>query len=324
MPLLDIGTWVRGAAIKPSVAATEESIKARQLDVQRQVARTYYQFGGAAAFIDSAERNLKVAEDNLTLVKARREGGVASELDVARAAAQLESSKQSLVGAQLQLALAKRALRSLSGIEPNEGIIAFDGNLENEAPLENWEGRSQKNLIPALRAAELGTIAQKRNATGFYLAFIPTVVGMVQEHISNVTGFVGKHDTYLAQLTANWTLDLTTFFTAREQSAQAAIMQAREDRTRLQVLDSIHQSWQQVKSYIANTRAAEAQAKAAALALQIARDRYEGGAATQLEVVQAERDAFVAEVSLIQDRGDLAYSRIELRLFSGQSIEGAP
>jgi outer membrane protein TolC len=53
-------------------------------------------------------------------------------------------------------------------------------------------------------------------------------------------------------------------------------------------------------------------------AADLARSRFEGGAATQLDALQADRDAFQAEVGLIQARADLAFARVDLRIALGE------
>jgi outer membrane protein TolC len=104
----------------------------------------------------------------------------------------------------------------------------------------------------------------------------------------------------------------------------AAVNEARLERARLAAIDDIHNSWFRVETEIANARAAQAQVQAAKHAAEVARDRYQSGAATQLEVVQAERDEFSADISRISAQANLTYARAELRLFAGQSlIEGA-
>ena len=51
-----------------------------------------------------------------------------------------------------------------------------------------------------------------------------------------------------------------------------------------------------------------------------ARSRYQAGTTTQLELLQAPRDAFAAEVARIQADADLLNSRAQLRLSAGQSL----
>ncbi len=48
--------------------------------------------------------------------------------------------------------------------------------------------------------------------------------------------------------------------------------------------------------------------------------RYTAGVATQLEVTEAQRDAFLATASSIQADADLAFARAALRLAAGIPI----
>nr|MDQ3033952.1 TolC family protein [Myxococcota bacterium] len=56
---------------------------------------------------------------------------------------------------------------------------------------------------------------------------------------------------------------------------------------------------------------------ATARAVEDARVRFDAGAGTQLDLIQAERDLFQAEVSLIQALADLHVAHAALRIRSG-------
>jgi len=75
-----------------------------------------------------------------------------------------------------------------------------------------------------------------------------------------------------------------------------------------------------VRAGIAKSRSARAQTLAANRAFEQARQKYSEGSATQLEVVQAQRDAFGAELTRIQSDADLAYARALLRLDAGHPL----
>jgi outer membrane protein TolC len=81
-----------------------------------------------------------------------------------------------------------------------------------------------------------------------------------------------------------------------------------------------------VRAGIAKSRAARAESQAAARAATLSVDRYSAGATTQLDVTQAQRDAFLASASQIQADSDLAYARAALRLAAGVplSTKSAP
>src|SRR5262249_8258145 len=134
--------------------------------------------------------------------------------------------------------------------------------------------------------------------------------------------FTGGHESvYTIALSLVWRFDVTLVGNLRAQSAAADVARVQEDRVRLQIGDQIHESWQRVRSGIVVCRATPAQARATASASEHAQARYKNGAGTQLEVIEAQRDAANADVARIQADADLSYSRATLRLNAGQPLD---
>ena len=72
---------------------------------------------------------------------------------------------------------------------------------------------------------------------------------------------------------------------------------------------------------LTKVESAKVQASVAQRAAQVARDRYAAGAATQLDVITAERDLFTAEVGQIQARTELGTAHAAVRLSAGLPLE---
>ena len=316
VPIIDVAGWARTAAAR----AARSTAAATILDIEKQVARNYYQLVGAAALGAAAERTLQAAQQNLGLTRERHAGGVATELDVYRAASEVERARQSISDAELTFELSRRALRTLTGIAAEGDTSVTSDDLHEEAPLERWEGPPLE-AIPSVAASVEQRRTAESTALAAKLAFLPTVSASAQEHLSNAPGFFGKNALWVLNATATWRLDVTTYGTLRSQDAAAEIAQTREAAARQRALDQVHESWFRVHDGIAKSRAARAEAQAAGAAVSRARDRYQQGAGTQLELVQAERDAFSAEVSRIQADADLSYARAGLRLDAGHTLD---
>ncbi len=112
----------------------------------------------------------------------------------------------------------------------------------------------------------------------------------------------------------------TVFANIRRQDARADAERAREARTFLSSGDGIHQQWNTVVGGIARSRAARAGRQAAFEAAAQAQTRYAVGNVTQLDLLQAPRDAFIADVNRIQADAELANAGAQLRLASGRSL----
>ena len=138
---------------------------------------------------------------------------------------------------------------------------------------------------------------------------------------SNATGFSGQPNVYSAGVGLLWRLDGPTLFNMSVQGGNAAIARLAHQRQRLASRDQLHSDWQRLTAAIEKVQAARAQVESAQRAAQVAKDRYDVGATTQLELIQTERDLFSAEVNQIQARTELASSHVALRISAGVPLQ---
>lgn len=325
IPIIDLSSYHRYQQSKHFADATalQEALVGTAVD--RAVSRAYYSFVGASALADAAERNLQMAEANLSFVDARHEAGAALELDLERAKANLARSKQDVADAELMRTLASRTLETLSGLSPTPVAHFTEDDLRGEGSLADW--LSVTDTPSARVQAKLSEAAASgRRASGS--ALLPTLSANAQERFTNATGFAGRSSVYALQAVLSWRLDYGTYANAKAQSAQAELQRIREAKELRSTEDSIFEAYQRVEAGIAKSQAARAQAEAAKKAADLATERYRAGASTQLDVTQAQRDAFQAEAMRIQADADLEYARVSLRVAAGkpptQPPVGAP
>ncbi len=304
-PLVDFAGWTRARAARRAAGAARQNARATVLEVEKQVARFYYGLVGAEALRQSAERSFAAAQANAELTRERRAGGVATALDVERAQAEVERARQVIADVELQAQLAHRALITLSGVTPSGAAPPPEDDLHEEAPLERWD-TTPDAAIPLLAAAAEQARGAALSARAVKLSLVPTLTASFIERITNATSFIGQPDYFTFTLNLAWRLDVASVANIRAQASLAEIALIRQERARLAVHDQIYEAWQRVRTGIAKSRAARAQAK---------------GAGTQLEVVQAQRDAFAAEVGRVQADADLTFARALLRLSSGVSLD---
>jgi multidrug efflux system outer membrane protein len=323
VPIVDLGSWTRIQAARAQARSAHQGERATVLQIEQQVASYYHQLIGAEGLRRSAQRTLEVSEANLELIRDRRQEGITTELDVNRAVAETESARSNIADAELASQVSRRALVTLTGVEPSGDVPSTEDDLHEEASLEGWES-SPEDRLPALQAAVAQTEAAELGRRAASFALLPTLSGSINEHFTNATSFVGQPAYYTAMAVLGWRLDLSTIENTRVQSAAAEIARLNEERVRLAARDQIFGAWQRVHADIIKSRASRAQVKAAELASQYARERYLEGAGTQLEVVQAQRDAFAADVARLQADADLSFSRAVLRLAAGQSLDPEP
>jgi outer membrane protein TolC len=318
-PLIDLAAWQRVGVAKAEARAAHATTAVMVLEAKKSTARHYYQLVAARALAMAAEHMLEAASANARVAAERRDAGRAPTVDVERAEAAVLRARQSVADAHYLEAVESRALASASSVTPHAGEASdhamLDRELDDEGTLESWESRID---APAVRAAAESTVVAERASSAARSVLVPVLSGFAQERFTNATGFTGRSALWSAGVTATWHFDAGTVATMRSASATARASTAAEDRARLEARDRVHDDWQLVRAAIAKSRAARAESHAAATSADLVAERYAAGTALELEVVQAERDAFTSQAARIQSDADLAYARMALRLDAGR------
>lgn len=319
VPLVDLASFVRLSSQGAATEAASLRMRGVQLATESSVAQSYYQLVANVALKEASVRALDVARANLELTQQRFQVGQAASLDVDRANAEVERQVQQLALAELQLAIGVRSLQSLTGMAPDmAGVPKLQDDLAAAPPLEKFSPPDTElpNLAAAMKAQE----ASRKALTASKLAFLPTLNLIASEQLTNATGFTGRWNAYAVGFGLSWQLDYSLFANVKLAGGGLAAARAQEDRARLASRDAIYRSWHTVSANIARARSARVQATTSTRAAELAQDRYQVGAATQLDLLQAQRDAFSAQVAEIQAAADLANSRAQLQLAAGQEL----
>jgi len=322
VPVVDVAKWLRTASALSTASAAEARQQLSAEQVRRQVVTGFYLFAGTRSLVASTQKSLAVAGAQLEQQTARRSAGAATDLEVLRAQAEVERNKQLLADAEAQLANAQQALSTLTGLEPTDVPPIPPDDLHGEPSVAELDG--QLGELPAVRSAELEVDAasQARSAAAF--ALLPTVNAQFTQRLTNATGFQNQYALWNAGLTFNWRVDALGVEGIRLADAATQTAALMVEKSRTQARDQLRSDGHRVKAAITKVAAARAQVDAAQRAAALASERNGAGVATQLDVIQSDRDVFAAEVSDIQARLDLASARASLRLSSGLSLEAQP
>jgi outer membrane protein TolC len=320
VPVVDVAAWERIGAAGKREESGKTSEGAVRLETERQIARAFYLLVALEAVVKSASISVDVAQKNLEFLEKRKAAGVAPELDVKRAVAEVERNKQQLTDAKYQVIVARRNLATLSGIVPSEGAPELVASLDPEAPLSHWQHVTEIDQLPQVRSAVLTAEAAQRDAHATRYELIPTINLTANERLTNATGFVNKNNYFTLQALATWRFDLSKFPAAGAQAAGADAATARADKQRALAMDSIVNAWHAVDAAMDKARAARVQQEAAQLAATLSKQRYEAGAATYLDVVSTDRERFAADVARVQADTEVIYARAALRIAAGKSL----
>ncbi|MDP1921252.1 MAG: TolC family protein [Myxococcales bacterium] len=318
VPLIDTTRWFRALATNTAQQSAAEREQLTRDLVKRQVVGAYYGYAAALAVRESAKKSVGVAETQLKFIDVRVGAGAATELEQLRARAELARNRQVVADVESLVATSRRTLQTVSFLEPPAEVGLPVDDLHAEAAPATFEERVPE--LPTVKAAELDAEAAGKLATASRLALVPVVAGQFTQRFTNATGFQNQSAVYNAGIGLQWRLDVPTFQNMSVQSSAESTAKLAAERTRLQARDAIFQDWNRLEAARQKADLVVAQVTAAQRASQVAKDRYAVGAATQVDVIQAERDVFSAEVSQIQARTELATARASLRLSAGMPL----
>jgi len=289
-----------------SVVASAEDRRATLLNSIAEIARDYIQLRGTQAQLAIARANTKTAQDLLTLTRQRQVGGLATDLDVANAAAVAQSSASQIPMFEQQEAQAINALSLLLGLQPN----ALRGELVEPKPIPpipptvpiGLPGELARRR-PDVRQAEAQLHAATADIGVAVASFYPDIT------LSGSFSIQALQPKYLATWAANQysfgpsiTLPIfeggklkATLELRKAQQQEAAVTYERT------LLNAWHEVDNDLTAYDAEQRRREQLAQAVESnrrALALARDRYTQGLIDFLQVLVDERSLFASQEDL--------------------------
>ena len=319
VPLIDLAAFSRRSAATMSSLSSAAQREATALQVEAQVTQTYFQLLANMALQTSSEHALEVAQKNLQLTEDRFTVGSAALLDVDRAKADMERQFQQVSDAKLQVALTARSLESLTAVTPDaasqDANDVLTDDLHGEQGLDSFNHGDEQ--LPVIHAAVLNAESFARTARAQRMALVPALSGSFTETFGNVPNFADRTIYWAGGVALTWNFDYTSVANIHAADAGAVVARARESQARLDAHDALFRYWKTVETNIVRSRSAREQARVSSEAATLAQDRYAAGTATQLDLLQAQRDAFAADVSRIQADADLINSRAQLRFAAG-------
>jgi NodT family efflux transporter outer membrane factor (OMF) lipoprotein len=286
-----IGNQVQAAVA--SSRATQADLESARLSLQAQLADAYIALRGLDREIALLDDSVAAYAKALDLTSARREGGIASGLDVSRAQTQLASTQSQARQALAQRALVEHAIAALIGEAPSNFSIAprvADITLP-QVPVGVPSTLLQRR--PDIAAAQRRIAAANASVGVARAAFFPAVT------LSAAYGFqTSDLGDFIKAPNVFWAIGPSLFFALFDggrRDAEVARTQAVLDETAANYRGVVLNAFRQVEDNLALLNyyrdAAESERDAltsAQRSLEFATTRYREGAVNYLEVVTSQ------------------------------------
>jgi NodT family efflux transporter outer membrane factor (OMF) lipoprotein len=288
---------------RADAAASAADLAAAQVAIAGEVARTYVELRGLQERLRVAQDNASNQRETLRLVDARVDAGGGTDFDSARARAQLETTTARIPAFEARVAFDMHRLAVLTGRTP-DALIA---ELETRQPLPALPARLDAGTPGDLlrRRPDVAAAEQRLHAATARIGVATadlfprfTLGGLIGTQAAS-TGALFERDseTHLLALGVDWSfLDVghvRARIAASDADAEAGLAQYRQT-----VLLALEDTENALVRY-AKARVEDEHLERAAIdsqkAAQLARVRYEAGAAGLLDVLDAERTQLQAQ-----------------------------
>jgi len=319
-------------AARAEVAATDWGRRAVIATVITDVANAYFQLRAFDLQLDIARRTLALRKESLQLTQARETGGVTSLLDVREAEQLVYGAGATIADTERRIAQQENFISVLLGNFPSPVTRGRD-IVDQPHPPDVPSGLPSSLLErrPDIQAAEQQVVSANAQIGVARAAYFPSI---------SLTGSGGVQSTALGALftpgAAFWSAIVGAtqpVFTAGRTRAQVALAEARTAEVTAVYSQTVKQAFREASdSLVGYTKAREFREQQEALttaaqdARRLAEIRYQGGATSYLEVLDADTRLFVAELSLAQARqAELsAFVEVYRALGGGWQQEGRP
>lgn len=304
-------------AARADVLASEEGRRATILTLVSSVAQSYINLRNLDRQLEIARVTTASRAESLRIFRLRFEGGTVSELELTQNQAEYEDALARIPLIESQIAQQENALSILLGRNPGDirrglelgqlGLPAVPAGLPSELLARR----------PDLRQAEQNLISANAQIGAARAQYFPSI---------SLTGLLGSVSSDLSDLFSGpakaWSFAAAAsmpIFTGGGIAGQVQQTEAVQQQALLQYRKAIQVAFQEVEDALVTFQKSRVQLEAQGRQVdtltnyaRLARVRYENGYTSYIEVLDAERSLFNAQVSHTQTQNTVYASLVNL------------
>jgi len=317
-------------AQKALFLGTQEARRSAVLTLVADVARAYFELRAFDLQLEIARRTLTSRREYVELAKDRFEGGLTPEVDFRQAEAELHRIEAITFDLERQVRQLENLISILIGRNPGE-VLRGRAVTEQKRPGTVPAGLPSELLDrrPDVRVAEQDLAAATANIGQAKALLFPRIA------LTGSFGFTStEFDTWFDGPSKAWNILgnlLQPIFNAGKNRRRVEITESQQRQTLYEYERTILQAFRETEDALVayrktgEQRVAQAQrVTAERKVLELAELRYRGGVAAYLEVLDAQRSLFGAEIDETQTIAANLVSLVQLYKALGGGWPGAP
>lgn len=330
MPLVNAQLWKSLQISDIQILASLESSRASRLDLVNNVNKAYYALLLAVASKNVIQQNYDIAKMNADIYQKQFEQGTASEYDVLRSSVQVSNVEPELLQADISIKQASLLLKMLMGMDSEVAVMPSITLRDMQREMYGYQLGAERDLSrnTSIRSLDLQTKMLKQTLTLRKFAWIPTL-GLSYNMNWNAmsSGNAVRNQQFNPYSTVGLAIQVPIFNgLGRLNAVKQAKIQYNEmayqrenlvNNLNMQVdlaMDNINKQVRQIKS-------SEDGVKQAAKAYEIMQKSFEIGAASYLNLRDAEVANTSAQLAYLQAIYNYLVSTSELDTLLGKEEE---
>ncbi len=317
----------QSAAAFAQYLATDEAARSARISLVAGVAQAYLAVQADEELLALTRQTLATREDSLKLMRLKFDNGAASNLDLSTARSSYESARATLAQAERTRQQDLNALTLLVG-QPLPDSLPQSRPLSDQTMGALLAGVPSQVLVarPDVRQAEQQLVAAEANIGVARAAYFPSIT---------LTSSVGTASSALKDLFSQsaWSIAgsaLMPIFDAGRVRNNVAAARANQQIAVAQYEKAVQTAFREVADALAGRatldeqlRAQDAQAAAEATRLELVDLSYRNGAASSLDLLDAQRASFAAQQAALQVRLAQLQNQVQLYKVLGGGLDAA-
>jgi NodT family efflux transporter outer membrane factor (OMF) lipoprotein len=300
--------------------AQVEALNDALIVLESEIVQSYVQLRGAQALKASQEENVKAAQASFDLTQRRQQSGLTTELDVDQARTQLDDARRQLPTYDGQVQQAMNGLSLLLGEAPG----AVDEQLRESRPLPAIPAVINVG-VPSMLARRRPDIRQAEASLHAATANVGVAVASFYPDIS-LTGNIGMRALDASYLT-NWASHFYSagpaislpIFSGGRLTAGLTLARAEQKQAALSYRSTVLNALREVEDALVSYRVDRAShdllqdtLNSAQVTWDLARNQYDHGLSTFINVLNAETTVLADRQALVQSNVQLVNDIVSL------------
>ncbi|CAD6516798.1 efflux transporter outer membrane subunit [Paraburkholderia metrosideri] len=304
-------------AARANLLASEEGRRGTILTLVGSVASAYINLRNLDQQLAIAQETVKSRDESVRVFTLRFKGGEVSQMELAQSESEYEAAKQTIPLLEMQIAQQENALSVLIGKNPGPILRGRELGAMGSPAIPDGLPSDLLERRPDLLQAEQTLVSENALIGAAKALYFPSIsltglFGTVSAQFSNLFTGPARVWSFAGSVTQ-------PIFTAGNITGQVHQAEARQQEALFAYEKAIQVAFQEVEDALVSVQKTREQLEVVGKQVEalhtyarLARLRYEGGYTSYIEVLDAERSLFNAQLSYTQTQGAQLTSFVNL------------